>query len=92
MKDNINFVISLILLLLGLLIIRFVTEPYAPGNVLLQVPKTLGALGTGLVWGLIIWLPIRMVRGGGRAPGMHRFIFYTAAVVSVLYVIFQTSF
>ena len=91
MKNNISFVISLILLLLALLIIRFVTEPYAPENVLLQVPKTLVILVTGLVWGLVIWLPIRLVKGGGRAPGMHRFIFYVAAVTSVLYVVLQTG-
>ena len=91
MKNNISFVISLILLLLALLIINFFTEPYAPENVLLQVPKVLGVIVTGLVWGLIIWSPIRVVRGAGRAPGIQRFIFYTAVVFSVLYFIFQAG-
>ena len=91
MNNNLRFVIGLILLLLALLIMRFVTEPYAPGNVLLHVPEVVGVIVTGLVWGLIIWFPIRLVRGVGRAPDMQTFIFYTAVVVSVLYFIFQVS-
>jgi hypothetical protein len=91
MKNNIRFIFSLILLLLALLIITFITEPYAPENVLMQVPKAAGILVMGLLWGLIIWLPIRLFQGNGRAPGMQRFIFITAVVVSILYIIFQAG-
>jgi hypothetical protein len=91
MKNNISFVISLILLLLALLVIKFVTQPYAPENVLLRVPEVVGIMLTGLIWGLILWLPIRAVQGVGRAPDMQTFIFYTTVVVSVLYFIFQAS-
>ena len=91
MNNNLRFVIGLILLLLALLIMRFVTEPYAPGNVLLRIPDAVGVIVTGLVWGLIIWYPVRLVRGAGRAPGMQQFVFNTVVVVSALYVIFQAS-
>lgn len=91
MKNNTHFVIGLILLLLILLIVRFVTEPFAPENVLLRVPEVVGVIVTGLVWGLVVWFPIRLVRGVGRAPDMLTFVFYTAVVVSGLYVIFQAS-
>jgi hypothetical protein len=89
--NNIRFVIGLGILLISLLILKFAIEPFAPENLLLPLAGALGVIATGLVWGVILWLPIRLVRGGGRAPDVQRFIFYTAVAVSIAYLFLQAG-
>lgn len=89
--NNLRFIIGLSILLAILLILKFAIEPFAPKNSLLPIAEAMGVIATGLVWGVIIWFPIRMVRGTGRAPGMQRFIFYTAVAVSVAYMFMQAG-
>ena len=87
--NQIRFIVILAILLLVLLVLRFITQPFAPENILGPLGETLGTLLIGMIWGLIIYFPIRLFKGPDEAPDMQNFIFYAAAIFSILFLLYR---
>jgi len=47
-----------------------------------------GAMG-GLIWGLFIWGPIRLIRGADKAPEIRSFTLGAAAIFVAMYIVFH---
>ena len=87
--NQIRFIIALAILLLILLVFRFVTQPFAPEKMISPVAEALGILVIGLIWGGIIYLPIRLFQGPDKSPDFQSFIFYVAAIFSALFLVYH---
>ena len=84
--NSIRFIIGLAGLLLVILIFLFFTQPFAPENIIERLIDSLGILVAGLIWGILFWVPIRMIKGTDTAPDLQHFLFYSAAIFTALYV------
>jgi len=78
--ETVRFTIGLAILLLIALAFKFITEPFAPDDFIPSLIEALGILVAGVIWGLMVWLPIRLIKGTDRAPDLQHFVFYTAAI------------
>jgi len=87
--NQIRFTVMLAILILVLLVLRFITQPFAPENMLIPLGETLGILLIGIIWGLIIYLPIRLFKGPDHAPDFPNFIFYSATIFSILFILYS---
>lgn len=87
--NHLRLTIALTILLLILLIFRFITEPFAPANIIVPISESLAILGIGLVWGVIIYLPLRLFRGPDKSPDSRSFIVYTAVAFIALYMVYH---
>ena len=84
-----RFFVGLGLLVLALVVFRFATDPLAGTNMTSTLAQAAGGVVGGLIWGLAIWTPIRLIRGSKKAPEVRRFALYTTAVVVVAFIVFR---
>ena len=79
-----RILIALAVLILGSLILQFAIAPFSIGDDTFQIGQSMGRVAGGIIWGVIIWDIIKLLRGNDRSPDMSSFIFYTAATYIVL--------
>ena len=88
--EQLRFTIGLVLFFLVLLIYKFITAPFSPANMLSPLVETLGILVVGLIWGVIIWLPVRLFKGVDEAPDFQNFIFYAAVIFGFVFMVYSS--
>ncbi len=84
-----RFFLGLALLEIALLAFKFTTDPLAGSNLAATFAETIGSVTGGLLWGLIVWAPIRLIRGSDKAPDIRSFTLYSAAIIVALFIIFR---
>ena len=72
-----------------LAIFEFASDPTAASNIARTVGESMGGVAGGLILGLIIWAPFRLIRGADKAPDVRRFTLYTAAVLVTAFTVFR---
>ena len=82
--NTVRFTIGLVILLLVLLIFKFFTEPFAPGDFMLPLAEAFGVLVAGVILGLLVWSALRLFKGPDKAPDLQNFVFYMAAIFIAL--------
>ena len=87
--NQIRFIIALAILLFILLVFRFFTTPFGPGNIIGPFAESLGILGLGLIWGVLVYLPIRLFVGPDKTPDFQSFITYIATAFIFLFMIYN---
>ncbi len=89
-----QFVFGLALLASVIVVFRLITEPFLATGQL--TPYELGwLLGSGiggvagaLILGIIVWLPLRIIRGAKNAPDPLKVSLYTAAISVSAFIVF----
>lgn len=79
-----RFLLGLSLLTTSLVTYKFTTDPLANTNwehVLFSVGESVGGVAGALIWGLIIWAPLRFFSGADKAPEVRSFTLYAAAIL-----------
>lgn len=87
--NQIRFIIALTILLLILMIYKFITQPYGPGNIIVPIGESVGLIIIGLIWGALIYLPIRLFKGPDNSPDFQSYIVYVAFAFAALYMIYH---
>lgn len=87
--NQIRFTIALAILLLILMIYRFIMQPYGLGNILIPFGESVGLIIVGLIWGVLIYLPIRLFKGPDNSPDFQSYIVYVAFAFAALYMIYK---
>ena len=85
-----RFFLGLALLTMVLVAYTLTTDPFAIANwehSLVTAGKAVGGVTGALIWGLIIWAPIRFFRGADKAPEIRSFTLYTAAVFVAMFIV-----
>jgi cell division protein FtsW (lipid II flippase) len=84
-----RFFLGLAFLILALLAFKFSTDPLTDKNIAATIGEGVGGVMGGLIWGLFIWCPIRLIRGADKAPDIRSFILYAAAIFVAIYIVFH---
>ena len=87
-----RFFLGLTLLTMALVTYNLTTDPFAIANVehgLVTAGKAVGGVTGALIWGVIIWAPIRFFRGTDKTPEIRSFTLYTAAVFVAIFIVFR---
>ena len=87
--NQVRFIVALAILLLVLLVFRFMTQPFSPEKMVSPLGEAVGILVVGLIWGIIIYLPVRLFQGPDKSPDFQSFIVYAAAIFSVLFMAYH---
>ena len=87
--NQVRFIVALPILLLVLLVFRFMTQPFSPEKMVSPVGEAVGILVVGLIWGIIIYLPVRLFKGPDEAPDFQSFIAYVAVIFSGLFMVYH---
>jgi len=87
--NQIRFAIALAILLVILMIYRFIVQPYGPGNILVPIGESIGIIVIGLIWGVLIYFPIRLFKGPDNSPDFQSFIVYVAFGFAALFAIYN---
>lgn len=87
--NQLRFIIASAILLLILLVFRFITQPFSPENMISPLVESFGILVIGLIWGVIIYLPVRLFQGPDKTPDFQSFIFYAAVVFCALFMVYH---
>lgn len=81
-----DFLIGLAVVAAAVAAMEFITNPFAGENIFFTLGGVAGKIGGGVVLGLIIWAPLRLIRGSERAPDARKVVLYTTAIlVMVIY-------
>ena len=80
--------LSLALMALALLALKFAVDPLADKNIAATTGEAIGGVVGGLIWGLFIWVPIRLIRGADKAPDIRRVTLYAAAIFVAIFIVF----
>jgi len=63
--------------------------PYGPGNILVPIGESIGLIIIGLIWGLLIYFPIRLFKGPDNSPDFQSYIVYVAFAFAAVYMAYQ---
>ena len=85
--NTVRFTIGLAILLLILLIFKFFTEPFAPGDFIPPLAEAFGMLMSGVILGLLAWSALRLFKGPDKAPDLQHFVFYLATIYIALSIV-----
>ena len=83
-----RFFLGLALLALAILAFKFSTGQLADKNTTATMGEVIGGVMGGLIWGLFIWGPIRLIRGADKAPDIRRVTLYAAAIFVAIFIVF----
>jgi hypothetical protein len=84
-----RFFIAFTLLLVGSLILQFVTAPFSGESGIFELGKSVGRIAGGVLLGFIIWTVIWATRGGEKAPEVSSFVLYMAAIFIILFAVYD---
>jgi len=90
-----RFILGLTLLASAIVVFELATEPYLATGELTQnkfwwlVGAGIGGVAGALIWGIILWLPLRFFRGLENAPEPLKFTLYTAAILVSGFIVFR---
>lgn len=90
-----RFVLGLALLASAIVVFQLIAEPFLATGQFTQyrfwslLGSGIGGVAGGLVWGIIVWLPLRIIRGAKNAPDPLKFSLYTAAIVVGAFIVFR---
>ena len=90
-----RFVLGLALLASAIVVFQLITEPFLATGQFTQygfwwlLGSGIGGVAGALVWGIIVWLPLRIIRGAKNAPDPLKVSLYTAAIVVGAFIVFR---
>jgi len=83
------FFAGIFLLVLAFGVFTFVTDPTAGTHLVFTLGEAVGSVMAGLILGLIVWAPFRIIHGVEKAPDVRRFTLYTAAILVAVFIVFR---
>lgn len=85
-----RFILGLILITITLATYKVVTNPLAQEDIVGIISQSIGGVVGGLIWGLILWFPARLIIGiKNKAPDLRKFCLYTATIMIALFIAFE---
>ena len=88
----VRLLIAIAVLVLGSLILQFVTAPFGVQASAFEFMKSIRWVVAGVFWGFVIWGIVSVSRGKDKAPDISSFIFVTAAIILLSFAIYDLLF
>ncbi len=80
-----HFVTSILILMVAFFILHFfIIESAASINY--KIGAITGSVIGSLFWGVILWVPARLVLGKEKSPEIRKFVLITAFIFAILYI------
>ena len=89
--DKSRFSTALVMLLLVIMVFKFVTDPFAPENIIPPLLESVRILAISLGLGLVFYAIVRLFKGSNEAPDFQKFVFSTTAILIVLFIIYHVG-
>jgi len=85
------FIIGLLILLIAFFILEVVFLNNNNLSIVYRLGGSVGAVSGSLLWGVILWAPVRLVRGKDNAPDIRKFTLITAYIFTALYMLMKLT-
>ena len=85
----VRLLIAIALLILASLVLQFVTAPFGVQASAFEFMKSIRWVLAGVFWGFVIWGAVSVSRGKGKTPEISSFIFVTAAIILLLFAVYD---
>ena len=85
----VRLLIAIALLVLASLILQFVTAPFGVQASAFEFMKSIRWVLAGVFWGFVIWGVVSVSRGKDKVPDISSFIFVTAAIILLLFAVYD---
>ena len=70
------------------LILQFLTVPFSATHNTFELLESVDRSLRGVVWGGLLWVAARLIKGEKKAPDISRFIFY----IALIFIIFRAIY
>jgi hypothetical protein len=78
-----------VFLLFVSIVLQFLTVPFSATHNTFALLESVDRSTRGIVWGGLLWVAIRLIKGEQKAPEISRFILYIALIFVVLRAIYD---
>lgn len=81
-----RFLFGLLLLVLALLALEYMLAPRGESDSMVRLGRAIGGVAGALLWGIVLWGIVRLIRGREGSPDIRMVSLYTAAGLVTVFV------